>query len=480
MDEATKYDKTLYQRSEEYKEVFNEQPLTFSDIQNVWSNYLSSTIDHCGWQAIWKIERFTCESLNVGHPMSALVYIKSIDFDNLMADVLILLIETEVKVDEDQTVPLVDLWPTNVQDKSIALYMNITSNALDMCRFFYKEIMMPWDYGSNDVDWLNRNLPVRLCLYYDMKHNNIASHVKDKILALKSKAKRLYFKIEQLNDKSMNNDKMNLDDDIPDEYTEELIDMMVQLKRIKTIYKCLEDPITRSGFPKDTFTNEEPPNYYFVIQEHNYSKLLEQLMTFQTIEIFENINITFLSDFKSIPATSKNNVIYLNSSSYVINDLSYISYGGTLKGVFENRKALLNYNKDEIMMNINGKVLLENLEISPGNAHCAILINNGTVTMRNCTITGNAIQQGIVLNDAKLIMVDCTLKGFHVGITANTGSLINLTNVQIDMATNALKIFPDVSVEIENCTIKNCTEYGVVYQKDDGEEVTGTFSILQE
>lgn len=482
MDAVIRYDKSLYQRKEEYIEIFKEdhQWLRFSDLQNKWSDYLSSTIDHSGWQAIWKIERFTCEILKIGHPSYALVYVKSINFDTLIANVLILMVETNVKVEENQIVPLIDLWPTKIQDKSIVLDMDNTSNALDVCRFFHKEILMPWDYFSNDEQWIENKLLDRLHLYHDIKHGKVPSDVKDEIASIRSKAKRLYYKMEVIND-CTKNEQMDTEDDLPSESSVETVDILVQLKRLKTTYKFLENHSTSLTFRKDFLIDEKcPQKYYLIINEQNITKVLEVIASLQGLEELKDLKITFVSNFSDIIKYQGNDVIFLHNSKYFIQDLSNLTHGGTLKGVFKNQKAQLHYKNDEIILSTSGNVLLENLQINSENAQCTILINKGMVTMKNCTILGNPIHQGIVLNSAKLHMIDCTLRSFNVAITANNESSIHLTNVQVHEANVGLKISPDVSVVLENCAISNCNDYGMmVIQKNDVDEIVGEFSLLQ-
>lgn len=199
MDEIITFDKSFKQRLEEYNEVFSVEFLPSSYIRKDWIFFLEMSVDINGWQAIWKIPRLTCEQLNIPFPSIVLVLILNVDFNKLNALVRVLAIQDEIIIPEKKVVPLLQLWPTAKQDNTIALNILNTANALDMYRFFYLHVYMPWDRDEDDhIDWKSTHLESRLRLYYDMKNGNIPRQTAEHIHSLLTTSRRLQNKREML------------------------------------------------------------------------------------------------------------------------------------------------------------------------------------------------------------------------------------------------------------------------------------------
>lgn len=192
MDEVITFDKSLKQRLEEYNEVFSVEFLPSSYIRKDWIFFLEMVVDVNGWQALWKIPRLTCEKLEIPFPSVVLVLILNVEFKSLNALVRVLAVQDEIMIPEKNVVSLLQLWPTKEQDKSIALNIFSTANALDMYRFFYLHVYMPWDRDEDDnIDWKSNHLESRLRLYYDMKNGSIPRQIAEHIHSLLTTARRL-------------------------------------------------------------------------------------------------------------------------------------------------------------------------------------------------------------------------------------------------------------------------------------------------
>lgn len=162
MDQIFTFDKSLQTRLHEYEEVFSGlDTLPYSKIQREWAYYLELTLDPNGWQAVWKIPRLKCEELKIPFPTVVLAYVLNVDYTDLTALVRILAVQDDIHLPEKHNVPLAQLWPTKQQDKTIALNLNSTANALDMLRFFYIHILMPWDEDDDSADWRGAHLVSR-------------------------------------------------------------------------------------------------------------------------------------------------------------------------------------------------------------------------------------------------------------------------------------------------------------------------------
>lgn len=163
MDQVINFDKNFQIRLEEYEKVFfGAIPFPYAKLQSEWAFHLELTLDPSGWQAIWDIPRKQCEELELPFPTIVLVYVIQVHYPDLAASVRVLAVQGEdVDLADRHIVPLIQLFVTKVQDTSIALNLDLTANALDMLKFFYMNLVRPWDEDEDCLDWKQEHLVAR-------------------------------------------------------------------------------------------------------------------------------------------------------------------------------------------------------------------------------------------------------------------------------------------------------------------------------
>lgn len=213
MDQILTFDKSLQQRLQEFRDVLSGyEVLPVTLIKKEWTFYLELTVDPSGWQAVWKIPRLMCEVLNIPFPSVVLILVLNVDYQNLTALVRVLAVQDDISISEKHCVALSQLWPTKEQDKSVALNMQSTANALDMLRFFYTHVYMPWDNDDDEsVDWKSKHLESRLRLYYDMKNGIIPRATAEYIHSLLTEARRLNSKRQYIESQISEDDDVDYD-----------------------------------------------------------------------------------------------------------------------------------------------------------------------------------------------------------------------------------------------------------------------------
>lgn len=88
-----------------------------------------------GWQAIWKISRVICEELKIKYPTTVYGTVTNVLFKELKAIFSIIAIQDDdIHLPEEHEVPLIDLWPTKVQENP-AINIEATANCVDMIRY---------------------------------------------------------------------------------------------------------------------------------------------------------------------------------------------------------------------------------------------------------------------------------------------------------------------------------------------------------
>lgn len=158
MDQVIVFDKSLQERFQEYTDVLSDDSIvSVSTIQKKWAFFVELTVDPTGWQAIWKIPRLKCEDLKIPFPTIVLVHVKNVFCTELSALIKILAVQDDISLPDKHIVPLIQLWITKDQDSTVVLNLQSMANSLDMLRFFYTNVFMPWDHEEEDTtDWLSK------------------------------------------------------------------------------------------------------------------------------------------------------------------------------------------------------------------------------------------------------------------------------------------------------------------------------------
>lgn len=88
-----------------------------------------------GWQAVWKISRVICEELKIKYPTTVYGTVTNVLFKDLKAIFAIIAIQDDdIHLPEEHEVPLIDLYPTKVQENP-AIHIEATANCVDMIRY---------------------------------------------------------------------------------------------------------------------------------------------------------------------------------------------------------------------------------------------------------------------------------------------------------------------------------------------------------
>lgn len=88
-----------------------------------------------GWQALWKINRATCEQYKIKYPTVVLGTVNNVYFQDLMADFSINAVQDDdVHLPEIHEVPLEDLWPI-IDQENKELNIERTADCVDELRF---------------------------------------------------------------------------------------------------------------------------------------------------------------------------------------------------------------------------------------------------------------------------------------------------------------------------------------------------------
>lgn len=112
------------------------------DTNNCFFNYIyAKKKTLAGWQAIWKINRATCEQYKIKYPTVVMGNVNNIYFQDLMADFSIVAVQDDdVHLPEVHEVPLEDLWPT-IKQENPELNIDRTADCIDELRLLIRMLL---------------------------------------------------------------------------------------------------------------------------------------------------------------------------------------------------------------------------------------------------------------------------------------------------------------------------------------------------
>lgn len=493
MNQAIILDKTFQERLQEYTVILSNCEV--SNLKRTWSFYIELSVDPSGWQAIWKIPRTTCEQLNIPYPTVVLVYVENVEYSEHTAIVRILAVQDDdIHLPKEYCVPLVQLWPTKEQDKSVGMNLTSTANAVDALRFFYMNLYMPWDDDDNDgVVWFNNHLETRLRLFYDMKNGVIPRITAERLRSLVTEVRRLETRhqemIVDLDDYSdVDSNDFNIKDD---EKLQKFMEVQVGIKEIQNEFEFLENPLSRVVYIK----KQEEAAQLKKNQAFKHWIVLDESCIDDSIDFFQRLRndvpkeiLKTASNLDSVlEVMNANDSIFLSKKRHTFRYVNGLELGGTLKGVYDKNETIITSNCDNVMLHFRGDVTLQNLTIDAAMAQCCILVRSGKLTIINCNIISerkSSTHQGIiVLSNSELELVDCKISGFATGIVVNSRARVSMKNCEIRDVGVGLKVFDDCKVEVSQTTFEGCQKYGVYVEtskpfEGDSKRV-GDFNLLQ-
>lgn len=468
MEHAILFNKSYQERLQEFTNVFGDcNILPASQIFKEWCFHLQLSVDVCGWQAIWKIPRLTCEEFKIEFPTIALVYVENVLYEELHATVQIITLQDDIDLPKTHCVPLMQLWPTQKQDKSVCLDLALTANSIEMLRIFYTNLFLPWDFEEDCGNWFDKHLSSRLHLFYDLRNGTIPAPTADVIKGLLTEARHLEIRQNCL--------LSNIDDDIPEQSTqaEHLLITRARMVEIRNEVEMLENPSLRNVLLEnkpDPPSQSDEQQYWAVFEE---GKIDDFLAFLHQIKADTNDNNIICQSNLSLvlEAACTNDVIFLSPGKHIFSSLCALSEGGVIKGTNSVSNTTLSSINEDIMLDCCDDILFENITINVGSAQCGILVRSGCVTLKNCTITGDfksSTHQGIiVLADGKLNVEKCKISGFYSAIVVNSRATFSITDSVISKVSVGVKIHDDSNIAIRSVRFEDCRNYGIYKETDN-------------
>lgn len=476
MDQVFILHKTYERRLEEYWNIFKKFSLySCNNFTQYWSMYLRPLIKDSGWIALWKLSRKVCEKFKTIFPTIVLVKVLNVDYNNLQCLCEIIAIQTDIPIPDQYVVPLIDLWPTKVQQE--VANFTTTVNALDIYRFFITKILMPWDSDNGNIDKWPNKLDSRLKLFYDIKNNvipvglvrNVNQYIRD-ATQLNEEKERLEILINKNTDVDDNEKK--------------LVDIHIQIEHIKTEFKLIEEPFYRGAIAKKTeygslSSNEnDSKNITYIV--HKATKIDEYVIFMNKIKNLElSTNVHLLADInEALELCKSNQTILLNPTEHhITNDLSEFLQDITIKGIDKN-DTIISGNHEKAIIDSFGNIHLENLCLKSDSNESVIMLRHTSGTMVNCLF--KSFKDGIILlPNSTIELINCQFEDCANAIIGNKNCSIIMKGCNINRANCGINILENCSVKLEDCLFNYCVTGISVDVDSDIEKNWGDFNLLK-
>lgn len=461
MDQIITFNKTFQDRLAEYHLVFGDTKLSsIPEIKNQWSLYLEFELEVSGWQAFWKIPHSICSKNNIPHPTIVLVQINQINYEELDTSVEIVAIQGDIDlnaINSELTASLIDLWPTKQQPTGLVDGV-IVADALEKLRFFYNNVLLPFDYL--DSSKCDGNLQERLSLYYSIKENTIA----------KSKTVRFRALLKEIRNEFEHYDRINFQLDP----TAESIIKIIELKMEYELLQIL---------PEQNPTSSDNNNWLIFSNKSTIKDHLEYLDSIKYLTQKNEQYQTAISLESALEQAQPHDTIYMNQGSHVINSAGILKDGVSLRSVSNDpTKTTINTNKENALIEFIGDQLsIENTHLNVSSARCAIIAHCGQISLKNCIISGHqAAEHAIIaLPGAKINLENCKISGFNVGLYASSNTVVSLIDCSIFDVSSAIKLFDDSKVCLFNCVFENVARSCIYFETKHEECRTGDETLLK-
>ncbi|CAH2052436.1 unnamed protein product, partial [Iphiclides podalirius] len=190
----------LFNRND--NEVLQELLRVFSSgrgtAREQWTLQAELLVEPVGWDALWKLSKEFCKKFDVRFPCIAYVTVTSVDFEELTASVDVLRVQHEAVTLPETVVdvPLIELWPT-IEQREQCVNAATTADFIDLLRFFYHNIWMPWD-DQDDKVLLSNTIEDRMNLWSDIHNGTIPHYIARSITLLRNSAINAHEKLKEL------------------------------------------------------------------------------------------------------------------------------------------------------------------------------------------------------------------------------------------------------------------------------------------
>ncbi|KPI98804.1 SHC SH2 domain-binding protein 1-like A [Papilio xuthus] len=439
-----------------------------------WSLQAELLVEPVGWDALWKLSKDFCKKFDVRFPCVAYVSVTSVDFEELSASADVLSVQHEAVTIPETVVdiPLVELWPT-IKQREASINAATTAEFIDLLRFFYENIWMPWD-DQDGKTLLPKTIEERMSLWSDMHNGTIPNFVARSIITLRNSAIDAYKKLKDL-DSSLCDGILDDDDDslLPPSYISECAEMNARLDSLMSKWTLYENPLIREQYlakTKHKWQKTKSKRNVVALWQGGSITEFNEISKFLSKNLTNEHNLTVMASAEDGLSLEPDEVVVCNTAYELpempLSQISICSFNGaTLKAV-DMRSCLLMLSEE---------CRLRDLTLQCAQVNTIIVMMTGTLHIKNCMLADVSknsqrdFAQGIVAKTgAKIVIEDCTFENFYSGIVVHKGAQVELKQCLLNQCGVGIQMYSGSSVKLDGTVITNCSEQSIRYEVYDG------------
>ncbi|KAL4707242.1 hypothetical protein ACJJTC_008323 [Scirpophaga incertulas] len=429
-----------------------------------WSLQAEVDVEALGWDALWKLSKEFCKKFEVRFPCIAYVTVNSVDFENLTAAVEVLSVQHEtVSLPEFVSeVPLIELWPT-LEQREKCVNAASTAEFIDLLRFYYEDIWMPWD-DVDDKDFLPNTIEERMSLWSELHNRSIPGCVARSITLLRSSAINAHNELKCLDTYLCESGLADEDDSLlSPNYLSKCAEMNARLDGLMSKWTLYENPVTREQYlakAKSRWLKHKSKKNVIALWHGGSMFEFEEIFKFIKAKVNNDQTLTVMVSAEEALALEPEEVVICSTEYELpempLSHISLCSYKGTTLKASEMRSCLL--------------MLSEECRLHSLTLHCAlvttaVLAQAGSLHLVDCTFLDDSntsqsdFVQGLVAKPgAKILMENCKFDNFYSGIVVNKGAQVELRNCAVRNCGVGIQMFSGSQVKLTATVIEGCAE----------------------
>ncbi|XP_047522709.1 protein nessun dorma [Pieris napi] len=429
-------------------------------VKEKWSLAAECLVE-TGCDAIWKLSKDFCKKFELRFPCVAYVSITSVVFEDLSATLEVASVQHESmslpEVVPD--VPLIELWPTIEQRED---YVNAATTAsfIDVLRFFYSNIWMPWDDQDGSIV-TPKTIEDRMGLWFDLHSGVINSRVARSIKLQRTSAIKAHEDLLEL-ESLFSEDSDENDSMLPaDNMLFRCAELNAKLESIKAQWSNLyENATVREQYlaqERNKWQKDKNKINCIAIWPGGQSDEFYDISNILQSHLTSSHSLTITTSAEDGLSRDPDEVIICCQECEIpeiqLLDISICSWKGVTLKASEMRAYLLM---------LGEKCRLKHLTLECGQVSTAVVMKAGTLEVTDCNIINSQrmdLTQGIVAKSGtKLTLNNCVLENFFSGIVVHRNAEIELNNCIIRNCGVGIQMYPECQVQLKDTVIESCRE----------------------
>lgn len=453
--------------SEILQELLNVFSTGRGTAREQWSLQAEMLVEPVGWDGLWKLSKDFCKRFEVRFPCIAYIAVTSVDFEQLTANVDVLGVQHEAVMLPEmvEEVPLIELWPTEKQREE-CINAAVTAEFIDLLRFFYDNIWMPWD-DQDDKVLLSNTIEERMQLWVDLHNGSIPTRVARSIYLLRSDAIKAFEKLKEMDSSLIAEDLVDKDDSLlPPNYISTCAETHARLDALMSQWTIYENPLIREQYLANTklkWQKERNKRNVVALWKGGSMREFDEMSDFLRSKVNGDQTLSVMVSAEEALALEPEEIVVCSEIYEIpeipLSQISLQSYNGSTLKASGTRACLL-------MLSEECKI--RDLTLQCRRVNTVLLVRGGVLKIQNCIINDDAnhyqseFAQGLVaMPGAKVLIEDCIFENFYSGIVVHKGAHIEIRKSLIKKCGVGIQMYMGATVNLDNTTIVDCSEHSV-------------------